>query len=263
MTLKTSLTSSRTSVSSPIDTRAPQRWAAALLMPVGPLCVAILRLVIPYNALDAPDTVIAEVAAHPTAQAAVLWLGLVALFTLVPGAYAVLRLVRPGAPRLAMTAAILLIPGYLGLFGAASGADLNAYVGTRANLDPQTLSQLMRQSSEQPTVVISGLVFLVGHILGCILLGLALWRSAAVHWMWALAMTISQPIHLYAAVTGNHPLDLFAWGLVTVAMAAAAIAVAQTDQRPMGRPTGPMPLEPLACRWNTRSEAGSQSNKGR
>ncbi len=243
MTLKTGLTASTTSGRSLVDTRTQQRWAAAVLMPVGPLAVAILRFVIPYDAFDAPDTVIAKVAAHPAAQAAVIWLGLVALFTLVPGAYAVLRLVRPGAPRLAIAAAILLIPGYLGLFGTASGADLNAYVGARANLDPHTLTQLMQQASEQPTVVISGLVFLVGHIVGCILLGLALWRSAVVHWIWAIAMTISQPIHLYAAVTGNHPLDLVAWGLATVAMAAAAISVLKLTNDQWDVPPGHVHLK--------------------
>jgi hypothetical protein len=36
---------------------------------------------------------------------------------------------------------------------------------------------------------------------------------------------VSQPVHLVAAVTGNHPLDLLAWSLTAAAMAAVAPAL--------------------------------------
>jgi hypothetical protein len=207
------------------DTRTLQRWVAALLMPIGPAAVALLRFTIPYDGLDTPATIVSKVAASPAAQSAVLWLGLVALFTLVPGAFAVLKLVRPRAPWLSLTGAALLIPGYLGLFGAGAGADLYVYVGTRAGIDRGLLADLLQLATGHPTVAIAGFVFVAGHILGSIALGLALWRSATVHWVWAAAMTVSQPLHLYAALTGHHRLDLFAWGLTAAAMAAAAVAV--------------------------------------
>ena len=67
------------------------------------------------------------------------------------------------------------------------------------------------------------------------LLGFALWRSGAVHWVWAVLMGISQPLHLVAAMTGNHPLDLLGWGLTAVVMGVAAVRVLRTIRRRLGR----------------------------
>jgi hypothetical protein len=72
-------------------------------------------------------------------------------------------------------------------------------------------------------------IFVVGHIVGTVLLGFALWRSGSVHWIWAVLMGISQPLHLLAAMTGNHPLDLLGWGLTALVMGVAAVRVLRTD----------------------------------
>ena len=71
-------------------------------------------------------------------------------------------------------------------------------------------------------------MFVVGHIVGSVLLGLAFWRSGVVHRGWAVAMVVSQPLHLLAALTANHPLDLLGWGLTALAMGAAAVALLRT-----------------------------------
>ena len=97
------------------DTRTLARWTAAILMPIGPAAVAVLRFVLPYDTNDSAAVMIAKVQADVGSQQAVIVLGLIAVFTLVPGAYAVTRLTRPGAPRLTAVAAPLLIAGYLGL----------------------------------------------------------------------------------------------------------------------------------------------------
>src|SRR4051794_36367264 len=98
------------------DTRTFDRWVSALLMPIGPAALAVLRFILPYNTTDTPAEMVAGIAADQAAQSAVLWLGLVAVFTLIPGAVAVVRLVRPDAPWLTTVAAAFLLPGYLALF---------------------------------------------------------------------------------------------------------------------------------------------------
>ena len=80
------------------DTRTLGRWTAAILMPIGPAAVAVLRFVLPYDTNDSAAVMIAKVQADVGSQQAVIALGLIALFTLVPGAYAVTRLTRAGAP---------------------------------------------------------------------------------------------------------------------------------------------------------------------
>ena len=76
-------------------------------------------------------------------------------------------------------------------------------------------------------VGIATALFVVGHVLGTVLLGLAMLRSGCVPAWAAVITTISQPLHFVAAViVPNHTLDGAAWGLNAVGFAVAALAVA-------------------------------------
>lgn len=210
------------------DTRSFQRYVAAALMPLGPAAVAVLRFVLPYDTNDSPLVAAQKIAADLPAQSMVLWLGLIAAFTLVPGAYAVSRLLRPQVPRLALVAGALLIAGYLGLI-AAGGSDAPFYSGIRAGVDPVVLATVFDESFSHPSGFISITIFVVGHVVGSVLLGIAMIRSRVVGATWGVAMLVSQPLHLLAAVVfSSHTLDLCAWGLTAVAMGAAAVAVLRT-----------------------------------
>jgi hypothetical protein len=69
-------------------------------------------------------------------------------------------------------------------------------------------------------------VFVVGHVIGTVLLGIAMWRSHAVP-RWAAVITVvSQPLHFVAAVIVASPeLDLVAWGMNAVGFGAASVAI--------------------------------------
>ncbi len=77
-----------------------------------------------------------------------------------------------------------------------------------------------------PIVGIATGIFVVGHVVGTVLLGVAMLRSHCVP-AWAAVITIvSQPLHFVAAVVApNHTLDGAAWGLNAIGFAAAAVAV--------------------------------------
>lgn len=209
------------------DTRRFQRRAAALLMPVGPAAIAVLRFVLPYDTPDKPHTVIAKIAAHPGAENATLWLLFLAVFTLVPGAFTALRMVRRRAPVLGIAAAALLIPGYLALIAGGPGTytDFVGYVGVTHGIDHGALSQVVDRLNGNPVLGLLAGIFVVGHILGTVLLAVAFWRTRIVARWAALVLGISQPLHLLAALTGSHPLDLLGWGLTAVGMGAAAVAL--------------------------------------
>lgn len=97
------------------DLRRVGRWLTAILIPVGPAAVGLLRFVLPYDTVDDGATIVAKVAANPGAQSLVLWLGLVATLTLALGALWVGRLTRRHTPMLTAAALVLLVPGYLSL----------------------------------------------------------------------------------------------------------------------------------------------------
>jgi hypothetical protein len=207
--------------------RTPARWLAALVLPVGPAAVALLRFVMPYGTTDDATAMATKVTADPGAQSLLLWLGFLACLTLVPGTLWVGGLTRRRVPRLTAVALLLLVPAYLAL-GWLTSADLLLWAGAQADLDVATLAALT--GSAHPTVTVAETVFVVGHVLGTILLGVAMWISGCVP-RWAAVLTaVSQPLHVIAAVVVlSHPLDLAAWGMQAVGFGAAAIVFARSS----------------------------------
>jgi hypothetical protein len=197
-------------------------------MPLGPAAVAVLRYVLPYDTADSAPTMVAGIAADPGTQRLVLWMGVIAVFTLVPGAYAALRLTSRRAPALTAISGLLLVPGYLGLIATVSGPDLIALAGTQGGMDTATVARMVELVGNDVTGGIFLGVFVIGHILGTVLLGITMWRARVVAWPIALMLAISQPVHLAAALSGNHPLDLVGWGMTALGMAAAAVAAIHT-----------------------------------
>jgi hypothetical protein len=161
--------------------------------------------------------------AEPGRMSLVLWLGFIALLTLVPAAYSVGRMTRRRAPLVTAVALFLVVPGYLALPWLAGGDQL-LWSGTEAGLDANTITRLAE--TLHPTTAVAGVFFVLGHVLGTILLGVAMWRSKVVARWAAVAVIVSQPIHFVAAVIiPNHTLDLIGWGLQAVGFAAVGWAI--------------------------------------
>jgi hypothetical protein len=220
----------------PADVRTSTRWLAAILLPVGPACVAVLRYLLPYFDADTAEESIHAIAADPQAQFAVVWLGTVAVFTLVPALYWVARLSRPRAPRLTAAALLLAVPGYISL-SALVAADGMAWYGVQQGYDPKVLAALFEFG--HPSVYVFAGAFVLGHLLGTVLLGIALAKARAVPLWAAVLVATSQPAHFIAFVAlRNQALDGLAWGAMAVGFIAASLAIIRTpndewDLRPL------------------------------
>jgi hypothetical protein len=208
------------------DLRHASRVLAAVVLPIGPLAVAVLRYILPYTTADSSADAVREVTAHQTAQSVVVWLGFLACLTLIPGVIFAGRVVARGAPRLAAAATILLVLGYVSLAWLTVG-DAFLLFGIRQHLPVSVLSSMYDGSVHPAAGVATGL-FVLGHVLGTILLGVGMLRGRVTP-AWAAVVTIvAQPIHFVAAViVGSHALDLVGWGLNAVGFAALAAAVLQ------------------------------------
>jgi hypothetical protein len=180
------------------------RLFLAVLMPVGPACVAVLRLVL----------------AEGGPAEAVLWLGLPALFTLIPGAYAALSLARPYAPALTAWTAAFLIPGYLGMTTLVAG-DAATVAAARIGLDAATTTRLTDEIMALTAVPV--MVFVAGHIVGTVLLGVLAFRARLMPRWAAALMALSQPLHLVAHTLSAGWLDLLAWGMTALGMGFLAL----------------------------------------
>jgi hypothetical protein len=198
------------------------RGLAAALIPVGPAAIAVLRYVLPYNTTDSNHDIARKVADEPGTQSAVLWLGLIGVVAIIPALYWIAQVTRSGSPRVTAAALLLAVPGYTAL-GFLVMEDGLVWSGTQAGLDVATVTKLLENI--HPITEVAAIFFVLGHVVGTILFGIAMWRSHAVPRWAAVATTISQPIHFVAAVIViSHPLDLVGWGLTAVGFAAAAVA---------------------------------------
>ncbi len=206
-----------------LDTRTVSRVVAAILMPVGPACVAVIRFIIPDP--DQPRQDPAEVI---ESMRLVQILGLPALFTLLPGIYAALHLTRRYRPRLTAWATAFLVPGYLGMT-TLGAIDYFTLAGHEVNLDPQAMTQVTDRLwalTAVPTIV-----FVVGHVVGTILLGvIAVHAQLAPVWVGAL-LILSQPLHVIAVGTSLSWLDLAGWGLTALGMGFLALRVLRTPNK--------------------------------
>lgn len=218
--------SSQAGIAEGVDLRHASRILAAIVLPVGPLAVAGVRYLLPYFSATTPRETAATVLAAEGRQSAVLWLGLIATFTLLPGVLAVGRLTRREAPRMTAAAMLLVVPGYLALTYML-GSDLVLWTGARAGLDESALAGLA--GTFHPTSDIATGVFVLGHVVGTVLLGVALLRADAVPTWAAIVTMVSQPAHFVALVIlGSPALDTAAWAANGVAFAVVGVAILRT-----------------------------------
>jgi hypothetical protein len=210
----------------PRDVRRFRRLLAAALLPVPPLAVAVLRLIWPpFSASDTAEA-LTQVAEHPAAQEAVVWLGTIMTLTMVPAVLAAARLARRRRPTLAMAAVGVNLLAYLGATPLYAN-DLMTLVAARPQYDRAALVPYLDAVAAHPASGIGFGLFVLGHIIGMILLGAALWRIIP---RWAsVALIASQPLHFVAfVVLGVQPLDAMAWGLTALGFVACALTVLRT-----------------------------------
>jgi hypothetical protein len=213
------------------------RQALAILMPIGPLAIAVLRGILPYTTTDSNAAMAAKVAAHQGAETIVIWLTFVALLTLIPGVITLGLLARRHAPRLGTIGLVLAYAAFACLFwSSVAGSDSIALGAARAGIPPGVASALITSVANIPPVGLGTGIFVLGHILSLVLLAVALWRGRVVPAWAALLLGGSQVLHfVFAVIVPVHALDGCAWGLTAVAFAAAAVALTRGSPPADGR----------------------------
>jgi hypothetical protein len=180
--------------------------------------VGVLRLLLPYYTDSSSAASARSVASHPGRESAVLWLGLLATVTLVPGLLAVRDRFAPA--RLRTWSFALTTVGYLVLPVLLVG-DAVLWVGQHQALAAATTGGLL--DGLHPSYDVGLGVFVLAHVVGTTLIGVLCLRQGLLPTVLAWALTISQPLHFTATVVlGSPVIDLVAWVMTAVTMAALA-----------------------------------------
>ena len=209
------------------DTRTLRRTAAAVLLPLGPLAVAILRLCLPSVSTDSSSATIRATSTALGRQDAVVWLSLVLVLTLVPSVLAAARLTQRRAPRMSLIAIALLVPAFCALLFSAGDPMVRALAS--GVIAPNDGAKVLSAFNAEPAIVVATIIFIVGHVVGIVLLGVAFLRTKVVPAAVAIAVIVSQPLHFFFAVIApNRFGDGFAWGLTTIGFLVAGLRVLRT-----------------------------------
>ena len=210
-----------------VDTRATRRTIAAVLLPIGPLAVTVLRVSLPSFTSTTSQQTITDTAAAPGRATTVVWLSLVLALTLIPSVLAAGRLVQRRAPVLTLLGVGLLVPAFGAVLLGSGDPTIQALAS--GAIAPDGAAKVLDAFSAEPAIAVAEIVFIVGHIVGMILLGVAFLRARVMPAAVAIGVIISQPLHLASVLAGIQALDGVAWGLTTLGFAFAAVAVLRTS----------------------------------
>ncbi|GLW99908.1 hypothetical protein [Microtetraspora sp. NBRC 16547] len=180
-------TGSRTATAPPKplrDVRGFWRILLAVIAPIPMLGMGIHYIFSPVDGGQSFEATVAAYAAHEQLVGTLRWFMLPFLVGLIPATFAVAWVARRGAPRLTTAGALLALLGDLAGFPLIRGGDDLAYLTVTRDFDVATMAKIQNALEDDPAQLAAGLLFILGIVIGLLLLGLALWRSgAAPAWM--------------------------------------------------------------------------------
>jgi hypothetical protein len=211
-----------------MNVRAVSRWFGAAALVLGPLGLVLGSLFQVYSDDDSVSASLAKIAARPSAERAEIICDLLAVF-MVPAVLYLMRLAGPRAPRLTLIGGAVTFGAWLAGLISLGASDLLDYHAAQLT-DRASAVSLVHAVTSDAVFTVPAFLFIVGHILGMLLLGLALWRSRAVP-RWAAALvglaSVAQvPVH--DSGTGS----AVAYGLLLIGMAACAVTLIRTGPEP-------------------------------
>jgi hypothetical protein len=212
------------------------QWLKVLCLILGPLGAVLVELVTPLGDGDSATSV-AQAAAHPTAMRLVLVGDGLGLF-LIPAVLIVASLTLERAPRVGAWAGTVAFAGYACLVSVISEDMLIDVAGSHADR-ASAVALVDAYTSNGLFEVLLG-VYLVGSLVGLVLIGAALWRSRVVPPLIA-AFVIAEPgFEVLDHVVGLGSLaGALGYALVTVAFAVCATRIVHGDRlaaEMVGRP---------------------------
>lgn len=214
----------------PRDLRRTWRRLAAASLILGPLGVTLIRAVMPYWTNDSTAEMVAGMAAAPGRAAAMTWLGLATTPFLLLSALAMGFVARRRAPVIATWGAGVLFGAYA-LGSAVSAPDILVEAFVARGDDPAAIAADAALLMDAPAMLTGALTFVVGHLIGMVLVAIAVVRARVVAWWVGALIAVAQPIHVVSAViVPNRMLDVaFGWGATTLGYALVAWAVLRTS----------------------------------
>jgi hypothetical protein len=158
--------------------------------------------------------------------------GIAACLLGVPATLALMRVLANRSPKLALIGGAMSLVGFLALVGALMPDVVATQLSTGGLTDEA--KEFFTRFSNSPIVVALNILALF-HVIGAVVLGVALWRTGIVpRWAAAIA-TFAQMIHFGANVSGVFWLDATTW----IGLAASYAMVARVVMKDQAAAASP------------------------
>ena len=198
----------------------------AVSMVLFPLLILTYWLLYPaYGLLDSAATLRA-IDGHAARTATADVFVFAGAFLAAPATLAIMGVLKPRSPKLAMIGGALHLFGWIAIIGVVMG-DVIAVQMVGGGTPSPDVVQLYRQLMSSAPVIALNIIATL-HVIGGILLGVALWRTRVVP-LWAgVAATFAQPVHFISNIAGIFWIDALTWIALAAAFASVARIVIRT-----------------------------------
>lgn len=202
------------------DGRSLRRWVTAGCMVIGPVAVAVVRGVIPYSPTG--------YSGHPGVYPLLATAEVVAVLTMGFAMLGLGRLVQRRAPLLALIGTPVAAFSWT-MVAVLGTLDSVTYEMAKAGSLGATDAALLARIQANPEIATFFGLFLLGHLVGPLLLGIGLLISRRVPAWAGIALIVGDLLHPVAfVVLGSHALDALCYLVFAAGMAMAARAVLAT-----------------------------------
>lgn len=202
-----------------------RRLASVFCLIAAPAVIVGAFVIAPFGNDENGKEIVSAVAANRWAYTVVPVALTVGILLLIPAVVTAIGLAAARAPYLGYIGGGMAIAGYVALLSTFAGPQA-ALALSAAGVPPHQAAAVVDKLLTGSVVLnVLSVVFVVGHILGTTLLGVALIRARVVA-IWAGALVAaSQPIHLVAHIVESKPLDLVAFSLLALGLWTVAVRV--------------------------------------
>jgi hypothetical protein len=206
-----------------VDGRTSRRWVTAGCMVVAPIAFAIIRAVIPYS--SSPSQALTAYSDHAGAYALLAAAEVIAVLTMGFAMLGLGRLIQGRAPLLALIGTPVAVLGWF-MVAVLGTLDSVTHEITQAGITAETAAALLTRINANSEIGLFFGLFLAGHLVGTLLLGVGLLVSRSVP-VWAgVAVIAGDVLHPVAfVVLQSHALDALAYLILGAGMMMAARAV--------------------------------------